>query len=331
MPITWGEAKTLISQYAGRGGQCPSADKVDLFVRQVLDYMLISGEYGNLRKFCFNAVKGCFTIPYELEVPLKIKIDEEVGSVWDKWFEFYNTNNLEGDNCFNFSDAAFEDPNYYPTVYELPGGGANVGVVGTCSESESANIIIQGIDTTGREVYTNHKGMKVSGEYLSIVKNEMRYTTTEFSKITGVLKTKTNGYTPLYWLRPKQNLKGFLSDYAPLEEKPSYRRFRIRSSKCGNCVKVSILGRIRLRAAYADTDYIPFDSLYTLELAAQAVNANYNNDVATAGAKDKMMVDLITRTNEYKRVQVGQPIEVFHPTSPGAITNIVGGFLGRRR
>lgn len=322
MPITWGEAKGLISQYAGRGGQCPTSERINTFVRQVLEYMLISGEYGNLRKFCFNAIKGCFTVPYELEVPLKIKFDGDVGTVWDKWFEWHNTKQLDGE-CFAFQEAAFEDPNYYPTVYDLPSVGACVGVVGVCNEADDAHLIVQGVDTTGREVFTVHKGEKVSGEYLTITKGELRYTTTVFSKITGILKTKTNGYTPLYWVRPDQGVKGFLSDYTPLEEKPSYRRYRIKSPKCGNSVKVSVLGRIRLKSAYADTDYIPFDSLYTLELAAQAVNANYNNDTATAGAKDKMMQDLITRNNEYKRVQNGQPIEVFYPLSPGIIKNIV--------
>ncbi len=322
MPITWGEAKNICSQYAGRGGVCPTADRVNLFVRQVLDYMLLSGEYGNLRKFCFNAVKGCFTVPFELEVPLKIKFDGAVGTVWDKWFEWHNTRDIDG-QCFPFQEAALEDPNYYPTVYDLPSAGAYVGVVGTCLEDADAHIIIQGIDTTGREVFTVHKGEKVSGEYLSIKKGELRYTQVVFSKITGVLKTKTNGYTPLYWVRPEVQAKGFLSDYSPLEEKPSYRRFRIVSSNCGNSVKVTVLGRIRLKPAYADTDFIPFDSLYTLELAAQAINANYNNDTATAGAKDKMMQDMIVRGNEYKRVQNGQPIEIFFPLSAGTIKNIV--------
>jgi len=322
MSITWGEAKSLISQYAGRGGKCPTDESINLFVRKVLEYMLVSGEYGNLRKFCFNAVKGCFTVPYELEVPLKIKFDGDVSTVWDKWFEWHNTRNLPGE-CLAFDEAAFEDPNYYPTVYDLPSGGAYVGVVGTCLESDDAHIIVQGIDTSGREVFTTHKGAKVSGEYLSIKKGELRYTTQSFSKITGILKTKTNGYTPLYWVRPSSGVKGFLSDYTPLEEKPSYRRYRIKSPRCGNCVKVSVLGRIRLKSAYADTDFIPFDSLYTLEIAAQAQNANYNNDTATAQAKDTMMQDLITRTNEYKRVQNGQPMEVFYPLSPGTIKNIV--------
>lgn len=323
MPLTWKEAKDLLSQYAGRGGVCPTSDKVNIFVRQVLEYMLVSGSYGNLRKFCFNARKGCFTVPFELEVPIKIKIDGEVETAWDKWFEFHSAKDLDERGCIAASEGLQEDPNYYPTVYDLPAGGARVGVLGTCSEEEDAHVIVQGIDTKGREIFTTHEGQQIAGEYLRIRKGDIRYTLDTFSKVTGIIKTKTTGYVQLFWVRPEFNAKGFLSDYSPLEEKPSYRRYNITSRNCGSLVKVTVLGRIRLKAAYADTDYIPFDNLYTLTLAAQAINANYNNDVPTASAKDKMMQDIITRENEYKRVQNGSPVECFQPLSAGAIKNIV--------
>lgn len=326
MPILYKEAKEILSRYAGPAGVCATDSQVDLFIRQVLEYLLISGSYGNTRKFCFNAVKGCFTIPYELETPIKVKIDEQVGSVWNRWFEYHDSDILN--DCVPAASALFEDPNYYPTVYDMPEGGARVGITATCNEVDTAHVIVQGVDPSGREIFTVHKGEKIHGEYLTIKTCDLRYTQTNFAKVTAVLKTKTNGYTPLYWVNPGSMLKGFLADYSPLEEKPAYRRYKL-TTPCGPSVKVSVLGRIRLREAYTDVDYIPFDNVYNLFLAGQAVNANYNTDVNTAVAKDKMMTDFISREAAHKTPQPGTPLEVFGPLSAGHIRNINVGWLRR--
>jgi hypothetical protein len=327
MPILFGEAKKIVSQYAGIGGKCPSNDEVNLFLKQVLQYMLFSGQNGNIRKFCFHAMRGCFTAPYELEVPLKVKIDGHVGSAWDKWFEYHQNSSFGSeDGCFEASDALLEETDYFPTAFELPHNGSRVATLGTCLESEDAHIIVTGTDNTGREIFTTHRGEKISGEYLSIVKDQIRYTSVDFAKITSIKKSVTNGYVQLRWVDGKTKQQGFLSDYSPVEEKPAYRRFRL-SSRCNptgnNSLKVSILGRIRLKENYADTDRIPFENLYALSLAAQAINSQYNDNLPAAQAKDATMQDIITRENEYKRVQNGQPMEVFVPLSMGAVRNIV--------
>lgn len=322
MSITFGEAKKALAQYAGRGGRCATADDVPLFVYQVLQYMLFSGQYGNLRKFCFCAHKGCITVPYELEVPLKVRIDGAIGDVWSKWFEWHSGQDL--DRCLPADDALFEEPDYYPIVYDLPPGGARVGVLGICNEAEDAYLIVQGLDTTGREVFVFHKEQQISGEYLKIEKGKIHYTKTVFSKITHVTKSKTNGYTPLYWEIPERNLRGFLADYSPVEEKPSYRRFKLTSPRCGNIAKVSVIGRIRLKPVYSDNDIIPFDNWYALSLAGQTMNANANNDTASAAAKDKQLENVISKENEYKRVNNGQVVDVMFETSAGSIKNIVG-------
>lgn len=323
MPITFSTAKQILSKYVERSGVCPTdEERVNLFVRQVLDYLLISGHHGSIRKFSFCAVKGCFTIPYELEVPLKVQIEGRVGTVWDKWFEFHSTKELA--ECIPAGKALIEDPNYYPTVYDLPQKGARVGILGTCNESSDAHAIIKGKDPTGREIITTHKGEQIVGEYIGIRKGELVYSSVTFGDITAVVKTRTNGYTPLFWVIPERNTKGFLADYSPLEEHPSYRRFRLTDPRCNSTVKVSVLGKIRLKEFYADNDYIPFDSIYALNLAGQAVNANYNDAPDLAKAKDSMLSDIIIRDNEHHRVNNGQPAEVFIPLSGGVIRNIVG-------
>ena len=325
MALTFGDAKKILSQYAGRGGKCYNAEDVNLFVRQVLEYLLYSGQYGNLRKFCFTAQGGCITIPYELEVPLKVKLDGNAGTVFDKWFTWYSA--ADESQCVPATNALYEEPNRFPTIYDLPETGAQVGVLGTAEEAEDAHVIVQGYDITGREIYTNHAGQQISGEYLRIQRGAVRYTNVRFGKITAITKTKTRGYVQLLWVKPESNTKGFLADYSPVEEHPQYRRFRLTASMCtgnenGN-LSVSVIGKIRLKPSYADEDLIPFDNVYALSLAGQQINAQYNDNVEVAAAKDKQVQELVNKENEYRRTQNGNIVEFFIPTSAGAIKNII--------
>lgn len=320
MPLTFGTVKKIVAKYAGQGGKCPTADDVDLFVLQVLQKLMYSGSNGNLKKFCFNAVNGCFTIPYELDVPLKVKLDGTIGTVWGKWFEWYNYSNLDGGSPAE--QVIQEEVNLFPTVQDLPANGSQVGVIGTVNEAEDAYIIIQGTDRGGREVFSTHEGKQVTGEHLRIKNSELRFTHTFFKVIKNVVKVKTKGYVQLAWIEPKSGAQGFLSTYGPNEEIPAYRRFRIRNS-CGPSVKISVIGRIRLKENYSEQDIVPFDNLEALTLAAQSINSDFNFDSNTAAAKQNSMQASIDKENEYKRVQNGTPIEVFLGTSPGLIKNIV--------
>jgi len=322
MPILYAEAKKILAQYVGRGGKCANTPDIDLFCRQVFQQLLYSGQHGNIRKFCFQAFKGCVTIPFELEVPIKVKIDGAIGNVWNKWFTWYNINEFDG--CLPASTALYEEPNLYPTVYDIPEGGARVGVLATATEADTAHVIVQGTDPTGREVFTTHNGVQIAGEYLRIRRGELRYTQVKFGKITAITKTPTKGYVQLLWVKPDAGgTKGFLADYSPLEEIPQYRRFKITTPDCGPAVNVSILGRIRVKDAYADNDVLPFDNLYALSLAGQIVNKQYNDDVQVADSKQKTLEGVIDKENEYKRGAQGKPIDIYAPLSGGAIRNIV--------
>lgn len=323
--LTFGDARKLLAPWADRGGFCSDSEKTKLFVIQVMQYVLFAGGYPTIRKFCFQARKGWVTIPYELETPLKVKIDNKVGTVWDRWFDFYNISDLEG--CIPASNALYEDPNSVPTVYDMPANGARVGCLATATESDTAHLIVKGVDNSGREIITRHAGEQIVGEYLSIRKGIISYTQATFSKITAVEKDETIGYVQLLWVNPTYSTKGFLSEYSPLEKLPAYRRYKVKSENCNTCVKVEVLGRIRLKENYVDNDLIPFENITTLQLAAQAINAHFNaqnpNDVQVAQAKDISMMNVITREANYKKPNTGQPIEIGYITSAGSIRNII--------
>lgn len=320
MSITFGQAKATLAQYQGKGGRKPTAEEGDLFTLSVLQYMLYSGSHANLRLFTFNAVNGVFTAPHELETPQKIKIDDAVGNVWSKWYDFYSQNSLAGGAD---ADSLIEDPNDYCTVYDLPPGGARVAVQGMANEECDAHIIVQGRDPTGRDVYTQHDGKEVFGEYLSIKRGTLSVSTVTFGELTGVFKTRTKGYTQLHWVDTEGTMRQFMADYAPVDEVPRYRRFRLTTCR-QRLVKLSVLGRIRLKPAYSETDIIPFDNLMAIQTAGQSANSGYNGDLQARQAQDGFMQELLSREAEYKRPRNGQPVECFKATSGGAIKNIVG-------
>ena len=336
MALTFGEARKLVAQYAGRGGKCESSEDVRLFLHEVLQHMLLSGQHGGLRIFTFNAVRGCITLPYELEVPLKVKINGAIGSVWQTWYEFSTSTILEGVDCHDAGNALVDDPNLYPTVYDLPDCGAKVGVQADCAQSVDSYIIVAGTDVWGRPVFVPHKGIEMGGEYLTVKKGALNYTQTVFKEISSIYINNISGYVSLWWVTTDASTKGFLSEYGPHDKSPAYRRVRL-SVNCSDCARVSILGKIRLKQYYADSDRIPFDNIVALKTSAQSRNANDNNDNQTSQFKDSYLRDIINRENEFKTPNNGRPVEVYAPTSSGSIRGIInatpgwlrGGFRNR--
>jgi len=328
--IRYSEAKKILSKYQGLAGTCPDDEDTDLFVRKVLQYLLFNGTDGNERVFVFQAENGCITLPKELETPLKIKIGGAIGSVWDRWFEYKSGNEL--DDCLLAQETLRTQPNLFPTVYDLPSGGGYPAAKAVCDEADDAHVIFKGIDLTGREIITTHNGEQIVGEYVKLRKNCLTKTTVKFGKLTGVAKTKTNGYVNIVSVDESNLYRKFLSDYTPFEMNPMYQRATIIGRPCPPTCGVSILGRIRLKDHYADEDIIPFDNYFLMEAAGQTINSLFNDQIERAVVRDKFVGTLIEREGNYKKVNNGQPLEMFKPLSGGTVTNAgrAGGRLRRR-
>ena len=328
MAITYLKAKKLLSKYYAAGGRCFTAEGVDDFVREVLQYLLYQGTTGNLRQFIFYAKRGCITLPYELETPLKVRIENVVGNVFTSFFSYHT--NMRMDDCVDAGQALYDDPNLYPTVYDVPECGGYPGILASCSEASNASVIIKGEDLTGREIFSTWRGEQITGVKLTPTKGKVVSTGIKFGKITEVIKDQLNGYLQLYSLDDNDKAS-FLADYSPVETTPQYRRMRLRTKPCPEQARVSILGRIRLKPFYADEDLIPFDNFYALSVAGQAINSNYNGDPQTASAKGTILEGLIEKEGQYKKPTNGQPLEISPLTAGAHIRNVVGGPRNRFR
>lgn len=320
MSLTFGQAKEIVRPYCGVSGKSLDSPELNNFVLKVLQYLLITGSPGGEKMFEFYTGKGFFTAPYELETPLKVLVNGKVGNAVNKWFEFRSGPNL----CEGFMEASnnlIEDPNPYYTSFEGPSTGFIIGVKSYAEEDSKASIIISGQDVTGKDIFTEHKGADISGELLEIEKNIIHWSNVEFGNINGVLKTVTCGYVCLYWKDCYGNT-GLLSEYSPVDEAPTYRRFKLKIADCPEYAKITVLGRTRLKNYYADSDRIPFDMQYQIEVAAQQVQAQTSDQLDSANQKDNFLVNLIDRESIHKKVNNGTPLEYYYPTSGGTIKGI---------
>lgn len=321
MSITFGDVRTLVASYVGRGGACADAKETELFARQVLEKLMISGSFGSTRKFEFVAEKGRVTLPPELEVPLQVKINDQVGTVWNRWMTFHSVA-AEVNGCSPAGKVLMEEPNPVCTIYSVPAGGSKIGILGTCNEAENSFITVSGKDLTGREIFTMFDGEQISGEKFRIKKDNLRTGQVVFGEITGVVKSKTKGYVQLWATNNNNSVQQFLGDYSPLEEVPQYRSVKLLDNNCGQYVKVTIIGRIKLKEKYADNDIVPFDSSITMMLAAQQLQSEGNYDSQNAAYKNTALDKILEQEAGYKKVSPGTPVNVFHPLSGGAVKGI---------
>jgi len=329
MSTTFGKAKKILQPYCGLSGKAFDSPELDEFTRKVLEYVIITGSPGAEMLFELCSAKGQVTLPYELQTPLKVLVNGRVGGVMDRWFEFRSRPN----NCDNYiecGDLLIENPNPYFTVYDGPSE-FQIGVKGNLAEKSDAYAIFSGFDITGREIFTQHHGRPVSGEHLDVVCNQITWSNVYFSKLSGFVKSRTNGYVTAYW-RDRRGNQGFLSDYSPVDEAPTYRRLKLNIPNCPEYAKLSIIGRTRLKEFYAENDRIPVDTLYSIEVAGQQVKAQGTNQTKLAQANDGFLQQLVERDANHKNVNNGKSIEVFYHTSGGTIKGIVRrGIKGRGR
>lgn len=321
MSLTFGKAKEICQSYCGISGKAFDSKELHDFTLKTLQYLLITGSPGGEKLFDINTGRGFFTAPYELETPLKLLVNGRVGNAVNKWFEFRS----KPPNCDRFlecADLIIEDTNVYYTAYDGPEE-FQIGIRANAIECNKV-FIASGIDPSGREIFTQHKNTSQSGELLEIPENTATivWTNVFFSKIIGVSKEVTNGYLSCYWRDRRGNI-GYLSDYAPVEETPSYRRFQLNIPNCPDPAKISIIGRTRLKPTYADNDRIPFDQLYAIEVAAQQIQSQSSKQLELAGSQDQFLQQLVERESTHKKLNNGLPIEQFFYTSGGTIQGIV--------
>lgn len=322
--LTYKEFKDIVAPYAGRTGKCDYSKEVDDFAYSVMQNLLYSGSTSANRLICIQAYKGCISLPPEVEVPLKARIDREVVEIWSKWYTMHS-GGPDLDKSCEVDDILAEEGSSSPLAYPVPDGGRILAVIANCEESEDAYIDIQGEDVTGKTIYTFVGKEQITGERFYLKKDNAMYGVVPFGKVTGVVKPKTNGYITLFTVDSVNNnptLGQFLADWAPTETKPLYRQFKVIKRSCGPLAQLSMLCRARLKDSYHDNELTLFDNRLAVLLSAQRINSETNEDIETAAYKKSAVEDILEKEAGYKRTTCNK-VDVFRGTSAGTVRNIL--------
>lgn len=331
MPVTFKRFKDIVAPYAGKAGKCADSETVEIFSRGVMEYLLYEGSTAAIRRMEAFSYNRALVLPPEVEVPLKVRINGTVSEVWNKWanIEAPGGMDFDGPNCWSAQEVLAETGAYSPLAYPLPPNGAVIGIKATCDESIEARVIVSGVDTTGREIYTsNSRGEQVVGEEFTLEKNVIKYGRVTFGRVTGVLKAITQGYVQVYAVCPKTQRANFLGDWRPSDTVPMYRTYNILGNRCGPISHLSILFRAKLKDTYVDNELTLFDNVTAIMMAAQRLQAEGNNDLEVANYKREAGSEMLENEAQYKRKGNG-PLFVFQPLSGGSIRNFVRSRVGR--
>lgn len=329
MLLTFRQLLDVIGVHLGRAGtgSCAFSDPaVRLKAASVLqEYIQRSG---SLKKWTVYSRNNTFTLPRDLALILKVKINDAVAPVHSLWYEFFDQlAPREFDNCGNWQAGVIQEVNTFPTVYDIANcGGYVLAEIGKrCKEAVDVYTTIQGISAdTGEDVYTTHKGVLIHGERLELVSGVAKRTRTKFKHITGITKSETDDYVKYYQQAEHAATPTLLALLAPKETIAEYRRAKILDNKCNrnNCYKIDILGRVNILADYHDNDIIPVTDLSAIETIAQAKQATVGNNLPAAGFKYQLVDRQIEDAQQYNRVQ-DNSIDIDFDSSPGSIKELL--------
>lgn len=329
MIITFGQLLELVGPFLGRAGtgSCTFTDPATRLKAASLiqEYVQRSG---SLKKWCVYSRNNTFTLPRDLSLILKVKINDAVSPVHSKWYEFYDQlAPREFDNCGNWQAGIIQEVNDFPTVYDMASCGGHVlAEIGKrCKVATNVYTIIQGISAdTGEDVYTTHKGELIHGERLDLESGVAKRTRTRFKTITNITKSETDDYVKYYQQATKESTPSMLSLLAPKETIAEFRRAKILDNKCdrSKCYKINILGRLNVLSDYHDNDIIPITDLSAIETIAQAKQSATGNNLQAAGFKYQLVDRQIEDAQQYNRVQ-DSSIDVDFESSPGSIDSLI--------
>lgn len=329
MIITFGSLLELIAPSLGRAGT-GNCDFTNPSVR--LKAVSLLQEYvqrsGSLKKWEIYSRNNIVTLPRDLALIRKVKINDEVSTVHSPWYEFFDQlAPREFENCGNWQKGIRQEVNTFPTVYDVDPRGAYVlaDLGKRCKTSTTGYTIIKGICAdTGEDVYTTHKGELIHGERLDLEQGFSKRTTRRFKVVTDISKSETDDYVKYFQQIDKSHKPTMLSLMTPKETNAEFRRARILDQRCNprECYKLNILGSVNVLFDYHDNDVVPITDLPGIETLADAKQSSKGNNLAAAGFKYQLADKQIEDSNQYSRTQ-DNSLDVDYESSPGSIDYLV--------
>lgn len=277
-------------------------------IQESLEWMLLSGGGKILREWEVIARNGVFTLPRDLETPVKYKFSQlavDGSGIFNSSYYSYSSRsiqNIEGYLDWNFQVNA----NPVATQFFPPKCGCRILATTTNKKDVGKKIEVTG-SLNGFEHAPIHFGKKTAGEVLTIYHQKdphKKYSARVFDDISAVFKDKTDEYVMLSGIDSKKK-QYFFSYYHPDEEIISYRQVSaIPSVPCvSNCdTKIHILGRIVPTIRYTrDKDVLPITSITMLKYLAEKFKHQEASNFNEVAAMNAQIIDIIKKERKYQR------------------------------
>ena len=278
--ITLERAIKAFATELGCSGDGEEIDR-EYFIDKVwagLEFLLFNGGGKILREWKIVGKNNIFTLPRDLETPIKYKLSPLPSAdygVFSTPYYSYSSNALKTFNGYrDFDKNLALHANYTPVQFQPPKCGVRLVATTRNKKDVGRKIMVNG-KQRGKELPTVHNGIKTSGELLTIYAEDdpnKKYSAFQFDEITGVVKEELHDWMMLSGI-DGNNIFHFLSHYHPDETVPLYTQAQMFTNPqtLGNTpVLMHVLGRINPSIRYTrDEDILPITAITILEYLAK--------------------------------------------------------------
>lgn len=251
-----------------------------------IEWMMHSGGGNILREWRIPVRRGRFTLPRDLETPIKFKFGRNASAgfgMFSSPYHSYGSNSIQ--DCSGYYDwgSSIEvKANTVPTQNCLQSSCVQV-IATTRNDRDVGKKIVVGGKQNGMAIVPLHNNIKTSGEVLTVYKEDdvdKLYSSFKFDEITSVVKDNTCDYITLTSIDDDGNIQ-HLAHYHPDDTVPSFTECEMVNCSCWGHFGLGqyhqhgdymlhILGRVNPSIEYIrDEDILPISSFNILKMLAK--------------------------------------------------------------
>jgi hypothetical protein len=256
------------------------------YINEACERLLYKGKWPSCYgSFSIAVTDGLVTWPRQIETIERFAHNNTPGVVQNDWYEWIDTGWGLRDSASGYDGLTLIDRGtncVFANVSIEPGAFLRV-KSSLAADVSPDKILIQGYDHLGNWVRTLSGGVYVDGEWVTL--NGVNYvqTVNQFSRVTGIQKTTTDGFVSLWEVDPSTGFLNRLGYYEPTETVPSYRVSLVPGiTPDTDPAYINVMAKLRFIKASVDTDYVLPPNLAAIKLMIAAIYKEENNLIAEA-------------------------------------------------
>lgn len=275
------------------------------YLNEATQRLLNKGKWvGSYMRYRICVNNRCITWPRQIETIETVSISGNPAPVNNAWFEFYPngpgsvTTTCSSGDCSSYGKIGLFDRMNACAFDDIvwSGNAKKIRVVSDLNETAGTTILLQGYDKNGQWIRSVVGGSYIDGEYVAVGTGGAD-SANNFSALTGVQKTVTNGNVRLYELDTVTADLRALAVYEPDETRPDYRRSLLTglpSCDEDDCkTSVEVMAKLKFIPVVNDTDWVMLGNLPALKLEVMAIKKEERNLMEEAIVYSAKAVELL--------------------------------------